>query len=338
MLKKDNISHLFHCVIAVTAIYMFSMTIQLYAQISSAVYGEKISRSSNFQVYFTFSDTVEGFSASSVKVDNGAAISGTGEYRHYSAVIEASSPGQVTISVPAGSISEKGGARTNTASNNFIVNAMYDTSIVTWKVDSDADWKEIGSEGIGFDFVDGEAKPKGTTATYSSIIKTFQMKIKPHKITFRQSPVWQNWTELPKNVSPRGAGDAPIFLPVANDDYYFFGNTNDGYAAWHSTDMINWEKYRAIASGSNLGTGHYKIGRWMTSAEYKDGKFYIIGDVPNDEDPHLWKPQFVRRSGRAGGHDVLAPVVVEVDPIGVGGAIQVVHALIEVGRDVLEDR
>ena len=51
-----------------------------------------------------------------------------------------------------------------------------------------------------------------------------------------------------------------------------------GYHAWHSTDMQNWRHHGPVSN--------YKS-RWMTTAEYKDGKFYLYYDNPNDQDPHL---------------------------------------------------
>lgn len=51
-----------------------------------------------------------------------------------------------------------------------------------------------------------------------------------------------------------------------------------GYHAWHSTDMKSWVHHGPVSD--------YKS-RWMTTAEYKDGKFYLYYDNPNDQDPHL---------------------------------------------------
>ncbi len=151
---------------------------------------------------------------------------------------------------------------------------------VTWKVDSEADWNQAGAEYIGIVLSNGEAAPVDTGGTYSSVMKGFEGSLKPRKATIRQSVVWDNWVEV-TNVGPPEAEDAPVFIPVANDDYYLLGlGSTGGYHAWHSTDMVNWTDTGKVTDGD----AH----RWVTSAEYKDGSFYILEDKPNDEDPHLW--------------------------------------------------
>jgi len=51
-----------------------------------------------------------------------------------------------------------------------------------------------------------------------------------------------------------------------------------GYHAWHSTDMKTWVHHGPVSNHKS---------RWMTTAEYKYGKFYLYYDNPNDQDPHL---------------------------------------------------
>ncbi|MGB0369963.1 MAG: hypothetical protein ACPGN3_01335 [Opitutales bacterium] len=52
-----------------------------------------------------------------------------------------------------------------------------------------------------------------------------------------------------------------------------------GYHAWQSRDMVNWVHHGPITD---------REGRWVTTAEYADGKTYIYYDNPNDQDPHLY--------------------------------------------------
>jgi hypothetical protein len=52
-----------------------------------------------------------------------------------------------------------------------------------------------------------------------------------------------------------------------------------GYHAWQSRDMINWVHHGPITEG---------FSRWMTTAEYVDGKAYFYYDFPNDQDPHVY--------------------------------------------------
>jgi len=51
-----------------------------------------------------------------------------------------------------------------------------------------------------------------------------------------------------------------------------------GYHAWQSRDMKNWVHHGPISE---------KRSRWMTNAEYVDGKVYFYYDFPNDQDPHV---------------------------------------------------
>lgn len=52
-----------------------------------------------------------------------------------------------------------------------------------------------------------------------------------------------------------------------------------GYNAWQSRDMENWVHHGPITEG---------FSKWVTSAEYVDGKTLIYYDFPNDQDPHVY--------------------------------------------------
>lgn len=52
-----------------------------------------------------------------------------------------------------------------------------------------------------------------------------------------------------------------------------------GYHAWQSRDMKNWVHHGSITE---------KASKWMTTAEFVDGKAYFYYDFPNDQDPHLY--------------------------------------------------
>ena len=52
-----------------------------------------------------------------------------------------------------------------------------------------------------------------------------------------------------------------------------------GYHAWQSKDMVNWVHHGSITQSK---------ARWMTTAEYADGKAYFYYDFPNDQDPHVY--------------------------------------------------
>ena len=52
-----------------------------------------------------------------------------------------------------------------------------------------------------------------------------------------------------------------------------------GYHAWQSRDMENWVHHGPVTEG---------FSRWVTNAEFIDGKAYIYYDFPNDQDPHVY--------------------------------------------------
>lgn len=52
-----------------------------------------------------------------------------------------------------------------------------------------------------------------------------------------------------------------------------------GYHAWQSRDMKNWVHHGPVTEG---------FSKWVTSAEYVDGKALIYYDFPNDQDPHVY--------------------------------------------------
>lgn len=195
-----------------------------------------------------------------------------------------------------------------------------------WSVDSHEDWTAANSFSQGIQIEEGSISPKGKSATFSSIIKKYPTKRSASRITLKQSPVWLNWNPIP-NIGPSNLSDAPVLLTIGTDNYWMFGryggdrkkgakgkaapevtpedatlegfdiplkttrfpNQYDapgglkpglgGYHAWQSRDMVNWVHHGPVTEG---------FSRWVTSAEYADGKTYIYFDFPNDQDPHVY--------------------------------------------------
>lgn len=150
-----------------------------------------------------------------------------------------------------------------------------------WTIKTQKDWQKATAASHNFKLEEGKLHPQSDVASFSSRLKKFEQVRKLVSVTFHQSPVWNSWKAVPK-VTPKGAADAPVFIPVAPGDYYFMArlesDKKNGYHAWHSTDMKKW---------MHLGVVSTRINRWVTSAEYVKGKFYIYFDKPNDHDPHL---------------------------------------------------
>ena len=188
-----------------------------------------------------------------------------------------------------------------------------------WKIDSQAEWKSNTDTATGLDVADGMATPTGKTATFKSILKRFDTPKQASSIAIGQSPVWENWQPT-EEIGPSNLGDAPVMLQIGPKNYWMFGRygklqgakdfvakdatlngfdiplkttpaknqfnapgglkkTQRGYHAWQSKDMKNWVHFGPITTAKS---------KWMTTAEYADGKAYFYYDFPNDQDPHLY--------------------------------------------------
>jgi len=187
-----------------------------------------------------------------------------------------------------------------------------------WIIDSQAEWTAVAADRTGIEIDRGVTAPTGKSATFTSKVKRFDQKRNATSILIEQSPIWQNWEPI-DNLGPANMQDAPVFLAIGPGNYWAFGryggkrpkdfeakpatlegfdvkllttpwpNQYDapgglkkglgGYHAWQSRDMVNWVHHGPVTEG---------FSRWVTSAEYKDGKTYIYYDYPNDQDPHVY--------------------------------------------------
>lgn len=190
-----------------------------------------------------------------------------------------------------------------------------------WVIDSQGDWQANVEAQSSLEIQEGMASPKQDQAHLKSKLKTFPEKVSAKSLTLSQSPVWLNWNPVP-DVGPSNLGDAPVALSLGPDNYWLFGryrnpgNRNEGdskakdvalegydvplkaspfkkqfdapgglklgkggYHAWQSRDMENWVHHGPVSES---------FSRWMTTAEYADGKAYLYYDFPNDQDPHVY--------------------------------------------------
>ncbi|MDF7801303.1 hypothetical protein P4C99_17625 [Pontiellaceae bacterium B1224] len=186
-----------------------------------------------------------------------------------------------------------------------------------WVIESQSDWLENLGTKSGLNIEEGMVSPAEKNAAFSSIMKRFDQKTSVQSIIIEQSPVWENWEPV-SNIGPSNLGDAPVMLSLGPDNYWMFGRYNankkkgfsaqaatlegfdiplkttpfenqydapgglikgqGGYHAWQSKDMVNWVHHGCVTPVK---------GKWMTTAEYADGKAYFYYDFPNDQDPHL---------------------------------------------------
>ncbi len=211
----------------------------------------------------------------------------------------------------------------------------------SWVIDTQEEWQEQTLKQENLEFKDGFADPSAKVATFTSKLKSFKRKKSATELVFDQSPIWQNWDEVP-NLGPSNLDDAPVLLSMGPNNCWLFGRYSDGqpqvkrkkgkdgkwlkpqikkkdpfagftaesatldgfdiplmttpfpnqydapgglekklggYHAWQSRDMVNWVHHGPVTE---------KFSRWVTTAEYVDGKTYIYYDFPNDQDPHLY--------------------------------------------------
>ncbi|MEP4133869.1 MAG: sialate O-acetylesterase, partial [Cyclobacteriaceae bacterium] len=189
-----------------------------------------------------------------------------------------------------------------------------------WIINSDAEWKDNEQSSSNLEYKEGEAVPASKYATYKSKLKQFESKRQAKSILVDQSKVWHNWEPV-SNTGPSNLMNAPVALRV-DDTYWMFGkygapdNQNQenferlevqlegydqklytspfpeqydavgglnqslgGYHAWESKDMKTWIHHGPVSEN---------FSKWMTTAEYVDGEFYLYYDFPNDQDPHLY--------------------------------------------------
>ena len=197
----------------------------------------------------------------------------------------------------------------------------------SWAIDSQNDWVKYTAKHSNLDFQKGMAEPTARKANFRSKLRTFEEKRSAASLVIDQSPVWDNWEPI-ANIGPANLGDAPVFLSLGPDNYWMFGRYSKttgkggtalkenpdfepevatldgfdiplqttrfpnqynapgglekslgGYHAWQTKDMVNWVHHGPITES---------FGKWMTTAEYADGKAYFYYDFPNDQDPHLY--------------------------------------------------
>lgn len=190
-----------------------------------------------------------------------------------------------------------------------------------WVIDSQQDWQAGMAQQTNLNIADGKLHPTDSVATFRSTLKKFDKKQSVKSIALSQSPEWLNWKPVP-NVGPSNLGDAPVALQLGEGNYWMFGRygksksqkegvfkaeeaklpgfdvplwttpfknqydapgglkpTKGGYHAWQSKDMVNWVHHGPVSE---------KFSKWVTTAEYVDGKLYLYYDFPNDQDPHLY--------------------------------------------------
>ena len=187
-----------------------------------------------------------------------------------------------------------------------------------WQIGTQKQWVDARADGENITIQEGYVKAERDNAFFSSKLKKFNTKRSAQSIVFKQSDRWLNWTPV-ENIGPSNLGDAPVALAKGPNNYWMFGlyeqtkKTEDfklksaslpgfdiplyttpfedqfdaqggknkafGYHAWQSRDMKHWVHHGQVTEN---------FSRWVTTAEYVDGKTYFYYDYPNDQDPQLY--------------------------------------------------
>ena len=92
----------------------------------------------------------------------------------------------------------------------------------SWVIDSGESWNENIATKQGLEINKGKATPTETQATFTSVLKRYDVKRSAKSIRFEQSPEWLNWSPA-GNIGPVNLGDAPVFLSLGPNNYWMFG-------------------------------------------------------------------------------------------------------------------
>lgn len=197
-----------------------------------------------------------------------------------------------------------------------------------WTIDSADDWKNNLESAEGAVVVDGSVSPEKKIATIATKVHSSNVKRSAKSLVVDQSAIWQNWNSIenlgpanlgdapvlltlgPKNYwmfgrfgqksrGKKGKKEKPsppfegkeatlegFDIPLQTTPFANVFNApgglktgQGGYHAWQSRDMKNWVHHGAVTE---------TFSRWVTNAEWVDGKAHIYYDYPNDQDPHVY--------------------------------------------------
>ncbi len=178
-----------------------------------------------------------------------------------------------------------------------------------WIIDSADEWAvAVDQDNSAFQVADGFATSLTDNSVFQSRIQAFTTKQTFQQMVIHQTKEWpaDQWkgpsvvdpsiyddNDIGPSNSSTGDRDAPVFLSPQEGDYWVFDRSGDNrYHGFHSTDMINW------VDKGRIGNDPEENGfRWVTTAEYHDGRIFIYTDRPNDHDPSVVTIDYVAGSG-----------------------------------------
>ena len=92
----------------------------------------------------------------------------------------------------------------------------------SWNIQSQTEWKKNLQSSKGIIIQDNVVSPVEKAGHFKTKLKKFKTKKSLQSLTIHQSPVWENWEEVP-GVGPSNLRDAPVFLAKGPQDYWMFG-------------------------------------------------------------------------------------------------------------------
>lgn len=244
------------------------------------LYAAKQVSQQTFDIAISFSEPVTGLKKADFVLTNAHAIALSGSGRYYYLSLRADSSGMVSVMLPQGAVFDTDGDNLVNRASNLITLEANLSDEPMWQVSTEQAWKAVLAGDSQVSVAQGVLHPTQEKSVIRSQFYRVAVKQKASSMVLTQSPVWDNWQPA-GNVGPEEARDALVFVPVSENNYYLLGSHKDRrrqYDAWHSTDMKTW-----VNKGPVTPVG----AKWVTTAEYKDGLFYIYYDHPNDEDPAL---------------------------------------------------
>ena len=158
-----------------------------------------------------------------------------------------------------------------------------------WNIDTVDEWGiAIDRDNSNYLVSDGFAISSANNSVFQSRVQSFETKQTFQDMLIQQSKEWNaiKWTDTNDDISP-GANNAMVFVTPGEDDYIVIDRINGQYFIYHSTDLVDWERKGVIGAGY----------RWVTTAEYHDGRLFIYHDDENDHDPSLVTVDYVAGSG-----------------------------------------
>jgi len=158
-----------------------------------------------------------------------------------------------------------------------------------WTIDTMEEWDvAVDQSNTNYLISDGFATSFANNSVFQSRVQSFETKQSFQDMLIQQSKEWNaiKWTDTDADISPAN-NSAVVFIAPGEDDYIVIDRVGRTYGLLHSTDLVNWEHKGTIGGGY----------RWVTTAEYHDGKLYIYHDDENDHDATLVTIDYVAGSG-----------------------------------------